>query len=370
VFRYLDDRGRERLELRPTEEVHSPESLASFAQVPVTNDHPSVGLLNAKNAKEFAVGATGESVTRDDGDLVRTSLVVFDADTISQMESGKVEVSCGYSCDVDETPGHHPVYGRYDAIQRNIKGNHVAIVDSARAGRSARIRMDGAATIILSPPVQKVQKRDMDPKQLEETIRSLSAQLQTEKERADAAEAKFKESQTRADVAEGKLMTVEGEAKELRTRLTSQKLATETAAVKAEKERADSAEAKVARFDATLEKRVRERSKLERQAYSVMGNEFRMDDLTDREIMAAVVKRLDGEADVSKSTADGIIQGRFLSLLDGYHKNARAQARVAEVITETREDAPRLDSKDQRNKKLRDSWKKPLPNDIRANQGK
>src|SRR5690606_37165267 len=104
VFRYLDDRGRERLELRPPEEVTAPESMSSFAQVPVTNDHPDVGLLNAKNAKEYAVGATGESVVRDDGDHVRTSLVVFDADTIKQMEAGKVEVSCGYTCDVDETP--------------------------------------------------------------------------------------------------------------------------------------------------------------------------------------------------------------------------------------------------------------------------
>lgn len=207
-----------------------------------------------------------------------------------------------------------------------------------------------------------------DTKQMEETIRSLSAQLKTERERADQSESQLKEAQIRADVAEGKLITADGEIKDLRVQVTSQTAATETDAVRQHKERADSAEAKVARFDATLEKRVRERSKLERQAYSVMGEDFRMDDLNDREIMCGVVKRLDSSADVGKHISDGVIQGRFLSLLEGYNKNAQAQARVAEVISESREAAPRLDSKATKNKALRDSWKQPLPNDIRANR--
>lgn len=337
--------------------------------VPITNDHPSVGLLSADNAKDFSVGSTGEAVTRADEDHVKTGLVVIDADTIRQMEAGKVEVSCGYSCDVEEKSGHHPLYGRYDAIQRNIRGNHVAIVDSARAGRTARIRMDGAAAQVINPPVQK-EKGSMDPDKLQETIRSLSEQLTTEKTRADKAEGQLKEAQTRADVAEGRLITVEGENKDLKAQALSQKGATETAAVKAEKERADAAEQKVARFDATLEGRVRARAKLEREAFSVMGPEFRMDDLNDREIMAGVVKRLDSNADVGKHVSDGVIQGRFLSLLDGFNKNAQAQARVAQVISEARDEAPRLDSKAQKQQAIRDQWKKPLPNDLRAREGK
>lgn len=389
VFEYLDDRGRVRRELRLPEEVFAPESLASFAQVPVTDDHPPA-LLTAKTSKEYMVGMTGENVLRDN-DHVRTSLAVTHGDTIRKMEAGKQEVSCGYSCDVDETPGEHPIFGRYDAVQRNIRGNHVAIVDSARAGKSARVRldeqllrtnfvatvdsaragrtanvrMDGAATQL--PPARETRGDRMpDEKQQQDTIRALGAQLTEAKERADSFDSQVKTEQARADVAEGKLITAEARIAELQAQLATNAAANETEAVVKERERADAAEAKVARFDSTIEKRIRERSKLERQAGSVLGNEFRMDDLSDREIRAAAVKRLDSTADVSRGVPDGIIEGRFLSLLDGFNRNARSQARVAEIMSSTTESAPRVDAKELQKQKARDQWKAPLPNDIRA----
>lgn len=372
VFEYMDADGRRRRELRPADEVFHPESMSSFAQVPVTNDHPEVGLLDSKTAKDYMVGSTGENVSRSD-DHVRTSVMVADANTINQMESGKVAVSCGYSCDVDETPGYDPVHGRYDAIQRNIRGNHVAIVDSARAGKMARIRLDGAAIRVRSDDEKfsfdaapRRGEHAMDPEKLQETIRSLGAQLTAEKERADKAENELKVQQTRADVAEGKLMTVETRVDELQTQIASQASAVQTDALVRERKRADDAESKVARFDATIEKRVRVRASLERQAMTVMGDDFRMNDLNDRQIMAAVVKRLDSGADVSASVADGIIQGRFLSLLEGFSKNARSQANVAALLADDREQQPRVDSKEQKKRQLRDQWKQPLPNDIRA----
>jgi hypothetical protein len=363
IFEYLDDRGRIRRELREDSEVFSPSSLATFRMVPVTNDHPPVGLVDASNARKYMIGSTGDNVLRDD-DHVRATIMVTDADTIRQMEAGKLEVSCGYQCDLDETPGVHPVYGKYDARQRNIRGNHVAIVDSARAGRSARVRMDGAATQINSPA--QTRRPQMDPEKSQETIRALGAQLTEAKERADAAEVKAKTSETRADVAEGKLITLESRVSELQSQLATISTATETEAVGRERTRADAAEAKVARFDATVEKRIRARSKLERQVAVVLGDDFRMDDLSDRDIRAAAVKRLDTNADVSKSVPDGVIEGRFLSLLEGYHKNARSNASVAEAIAAEGQNAPRVDAKENAKQRIRDQWKAPLPNDIRA----
>ena len=38
------------------------------------------------------------------------------------------ELSCGYYCDLDETPGEYEGQ-RYDARQRNIRGNHLALVE-------------------------------------------------------------------------------------------------------------------------------------------------------------------------------------------------------------------------------------------------
>src|SRR3990172_918904 len=178
IFEYADDGGKIRRELRDPAEVFRGDSLQSFGQVPVTNEHPPVGLISAGNARDYMVGSTGDSVIRDD-DHVRASIMVADATTIAQMEAGKLEVSCGCSCDVDETPGNHPVYGRYDAVQRNIRGNHVAIVNSARAGKTARVRVDGAAAMVRRDDARSAAERNtshggnMDPEKLQETIRAL-----------------------------------------------------------------------------------------------------------------------------------------------------------------------------------------------------
>lgn len=144
IFEYRNPDGSTRRELRLPEEVFKPESLNSFAIVPVTDDHPP-DMLTAETALRFARGSTGDTVRRD-GDNVRASIGVFDANLIAKMESGKVQLSCGYTCDLIEKPGVHPVYGQYDAIQTNILGNHVAVVDTGRAG-TARVRMDSAVMI-------------------------------------------------------------------------------------------------------------------------------------------------------------------------------------------------------------------------------
>lgn len=141
VFEYHNPDGSVRRELRLPEEVFNPRALNSFCLAPVTNEHPPV-MLNPTNATEYAIGGLGEVITRDD-DHVRGDFTVWHDKTIGQMEGGKLDVSCGYTCDLEETPGVHPEYGPYDAIQRNIVGNHLAIVDHGRAG-SARARMDSA----------------------------------------------------------------------------------------------------------------------------------------------------------------------------------------------------------------------------------
>lgn len=142
---YHNPDGSERRELRPEAEVFKPASMRSFAMVPFTDDHPN-DLLTAATAGPYVKGSTGDTITRDD-DHLRGNIGVFDAATIAKMEAGKREVSCGYTCDLLETPGVHPVWGKYDAIQTNIIGNHLALVDKGRAG-SAAIRMDASYAVV------------------------------------------------------------------------------------------------------------------------------------------------------------------------------------------------------------------------------
>lgn len=143
VQEYLDENGKTRKELRLPEEVFSPKSLESFAQVPVTRTHPSEK-VDARNARMYMVGASGDVVKRDD-DHVLTTLMIADADTLDEMRANdKYDVSCGYTCDVIDEAGVHPVYGEYHAIQRNIRGNHIAVaINHGRAG-TARARVDAA----------------------------------------------------------------------------------------------------------------------------------------------------------------------------------------------------------------------------------
>lgn len=122
---------------RPEEEVFSEQSLSSFTNKPVTNNHPPV-LVDASNAKLYSVGHAGATVDKD-GMYAKTVLYITDAESIKAVESGKVELSNGYTADIDWTPGVTPDGEQYDAVQRNIKGNHIAIVERGRAGPACRV---------------------------------------------------------------------------------------------------------------------------------------------------------------------------------------------------------------------------------------
>ncbi|MCW6510974.1 DUF2213 domain-containing protein [Lichenifustis flavocetrariae] len=121
---------------RPPDQVFDPDSLASFAAKPVTDDHPPV-LVDAGNWKRYAVGQSGPEVTRD-GEHVVTDLLITDAEAVRRAEAG-AQLSNGYHADFDFTPGTTPDGEPYDAVQSNIRGNHIALVDAGRCGDSCRV---------------------------------------------------------------------------------------------------------------------------------------------------------------------------------------------------------------------------------------
>lgn len=150
IYEYRNDDGGLRRELRPKEEVHHADSLASFDSAPVTMGHPAEGEVTSANVKRYEVGnVAGEG--RADGDFVAGDVVVKHDSAIKAVEGGLQELSPGYRINLDEKPGTDRRYaypgnpeGRYDAIQRNIRVNHLAIVPKARGGSGVRLRMDSA----------------------------------------------------------------------------------------------------------------------------------------------------------------------------------------------------------------------------------
>ena len=122
---------------RPAEEVFSRDSMRSFAGAPVTIEHPAEP-VNPSNWKDHAVGEASEEIVRD-GEAVRVPFLLRDAAGIQAVEAGKREISMGYECTLDWTPGTTADGVAYDAVQRGIRINHLAIVDRARGGPTLRI---------------------------------------------------------------------------------------------------------------------------------------------------------------------------------------------------------------------------------------
>lgn len=124
--------------LRPNDEVFNRDAMRSLAAIPVTVNHPKE-LVDTKNWREHAKGETSDDDIVRDGESVRVPFIVRDEAAIIAVEDGKHELSPGYTAVIDWTAGNDEQYGAYDAIARNIRYNHLAIVDRARGGADCRI---------------------------------------------------------------------------------------------------------------------------------------------------------------------------------------------------------------------------------------
>lgn len=127
--------------LRDEADVFDDESMTSFRSVPVTIGHPKEDGKNisvtADNADKLQVGVLEGVPTRDENKLTGT-LVIARQDAIDMIEEGTQELSAGYTCDVEVVD----VDGEKTYHQRNIRANHIAIVDKGRAGSHVRIADD------------------------------------------------------------------------------------------------------------------------------------------------------------------------------------------------------------------------------------
>lgn len=121
---------------RDEKEVFAHDSLASFVGKPVTNDHPPVE-VKANNWKQYAVGSIAEGVLRD-GEHIKVPVTLMDAETIKAVQDGKREISMGYTAELEWVDGVAPDGTPYQAKQKNIRINHLAIVDKGRAGATCR----------------------------------------------------------------------------------------------------------------------------------------------------------------------------------------------------------------------------------------
>lgn len=198
IFHYTQPDGTIRRELRRAEDVFNADSLDSLRLVPVTHGHPKNG-LDAKLAKVHARGAVGDIVSHDDM-FVTATVGIYDQDLIDAIERGESELSCGYQCDLDMTPGEY-AGEKYDAIQTNIRYNHLAVVPRGRAGPDVALKLDSADK---GGRVAMIKLGDKDfecPQEVADAYAALQRENAELKTKVSANQATAAEQGARADAA-------------------------------------------------------------------------------------------------------------------------------------------------------------------------
>lgn len=124
--------------LRPKEELFKEETLNSLRLIPLVDNHTMIGEgeLTAPEKKGID-GVMGDDVTHDEN-TIYNDLKIFSNKIKDEISEGKKALSLGYWCKYEKQPG---VYNgqRYDFIQRDIRANHLALVNKGRMGEDVRV---------------------------------------------------------------------------------------------------------------------------------------------------------------------------------------------------------------------------------------
>ena len=232
VQKYVKSDGSEEMEAKLPEEILSDSTVSSANSKPVTDGHH--GLVTKDNSHDLMKGFTASN-GHVEGNMLYNDITITDPNLISQIKNGsKRELSIGFETQMDPTSGTYNG-AKYDAVQRNIRINHVAVVPKGRAGHEVRligdsaeavdqvepseekgnqmetrvVRADGQNITGAADDVDKITKLDADNSAKAKQIADLDAQikkLQSEKAQlqgdADASAKKADEAQAKADSLE------------------------------------------------------------------------------------------------------------------------------------------------------------------------
>lgn len=116
---------------RPADELSDPDAMASFALVPLVDDHTMLGEGFTPVEEKGAHGVLGENLQFEDG-VLYAPLKIFSETLKKLIASGKKALSLGYR--VREWQREDGTFeGKdYQFVQRGLRGNHIALVDAAR----------------------------------------------------------------------------------------------------------------------------------------------------------------------------------------------------------------------------------------------
>lgn len=120
---------------RPKEELSNKDCIDSFKLIPWIDNHVMLGPEDdgLTPCEEKGIqGVIGQDVFFEEN-VLKGNIKVFSEAMANLIAQGKTELSCGYRCRYEYNPGTFDGE-KYDYIQRDIRGNHLALVDSGRMG--------------------------------------------------------------------------------------------------------------------------------------------------------------------------------------------------------------------------------------------
>jgi hypothetical protein len=354
---YTDANGGVRLEYRPEEEVSSQDALDSFREKCVTKEHPPV-LLDALNTKDYAVGFTSADVSYSDG-FVESTLTVTDQDTIEAIMRGDVrEVSCGYKVDYSPEPGITADGQHYDGIQRNIRGNHVAIVNRARGGAQVRLMLDSADAAVddlINPHQGTIMSANIvfDGVSFEADA-ALAAAITAEREDAKGSYAEMKRRYEDA-MAEASKMKEEMDAmeKEMKGKMDSAEGRADALAEQVEALKAELEEAKQINVDSIVEDRLA----LIEKAKPVLDAAYEFSGKAKREVMVDAIKAVRGDSVALDDRSDDYVEAMFDALSEGAAQRSDSTESLRKAVASIAAPASAPSSYLE---KLQNAWKAPL----------
>ena len=317
-----DEVGDERQTVRvyrPEKSVFARDSLHSFGHKPVTLGHPPE-MVNAHNWKDYAVGHVDGEIVRD-GDMVKVPMMITDASAIEAIHNGSSQLSVGYDARLEIKDGVTEDGEAYDAIQHDIRVNHIALTPSARGGPKLRLGDKG-------------KEKKMDRETLYSTVT------------VDGIELKLPEPA--ASIVQKGLKRLRDEVVTLTT--DKDTLTGKVAAMS--KQVKDSAIT-----DADLDQRVALRQQLVSKAQSVLGATWQPDGKSTADIRREVVaSKLTDE--VAKPMSDAAIEGAFTAVTSDSSSGPRELARELAKPGFGGGSKPNAEAAwEERGKQMREAWR-------------
>lgn len=305
VQKYVKSDGSEEMEAKLPEEILSDATVSSANSKPVTDGHH--GLVTKDNSHDLLKGFTASN-GHVEGNMLYNDITITDPNLISQIKSGdKRELSIGFETQMDPTSGTYNGT-KYDAVQRNIRINHVAVVPKGRAGHEVRligdsaeaveqvepseekgnqmetrvVRADGQNITVAADDVEKITKLDADNSAKAKQIADLDAQIKKLQSEKAQLQGDADSSAKKADEAQAKADSLEADNKKLQEKF--------------DKYKADGVDKKLELID---------------KVKSFVGDEYDYHGKSDRDMKIDAVKAIKGDSVDFNDKSDTYVQAAF-----------------------------------------------------------